>query len=523
MYRILTASKDTYITDKIISNQFRAVDANVGLASTLDLFKLYEENFLPSKSSGTQELSRILVKFDLSPLRSLTGSILDVSHPSFNCSLKMFDVIGGQTLPSNFKAIVFPLSKSFDEGQGRDLYTFQDVDSSNFLTASISGDSANVWFLSGANKQGLLGSDDIDIISSGNLSDGNGVVDLWKSQTFSRGDEDLNLDITNIVSATLKNQIPDHGFRISFSGTQETDTRTRFVKRFASRHSSNTRITPRIIVRYNDSVRDDSASFFFDLSGSVFLNNFHRGQASNILSGSALSEVAGSNCLKLRLISGSFEKVISASQHKIGQNFVSGVYSASFAISSYSTASISASTPATAAFGRRILDFVRDSGSMTFDKIWSSFDNTVGYLSGTLKISKIDRSSFSNSPKRLNVNVTNSKFVYSLNEKVRFRVAAEDVDLDLILTRGPLVKPSLILSKMYYSVRDVSSDETVIPFDTTYNSTQLSTDQNGMYFDFYMSDLSVGRNYTFEFMVDDQGSQQIIRDTGVVFRVDPNA
>ena len=44
MYRILTASKDTYITNKIINNSFRATDANLGSAGTLDLFKLYDEN-----------------------------------------------------------------------------------------------------------------------------------------------------------------------------------------------------------------------------------------------------------------------------------------------------------------------------------------------------------------------------------------------------------------------------------------------------------------------------------------------
>jgi hypothetical protein len=39
MYRILSASKDAYITNKIINQTFRATDANVGQAGTLDLFK----------------------------------------------------------------------------------------------------------------------------------------------------------------------------------------------------------------------------------------------------------------------------------------------------------------------------------------------------------------------------------------------------------------------------------------------------------------------------------------------------
>ena len=73
MYRILSASKDTYITDKIINNNFRATDANVGLAGTLDVFKLFEESSYMSGSTRITgsiiELSRLLIKFDLEPLR----------------------------------------------------------------------------------------------------------------------------------------------------------------------------------------------------------------------------------------------------------------------------------------------------------------------------------------------------------------------------------------------------------------------------------------------------------------------
>ena len=46
MYRILSASKDTYITDKIINSAYRATDANMGQAGTLDLFKIYDETLI---------------------------------------------------------------------------------------------------------------------------------------------------------------------------------------------------------------------------------------------------------------------------------------------------------------------------------------------------------------------------------------------------------------------------------------------------------------------------------------------
>ena len=70
MYRIISGSKDTYITNRIINNKFRATDANVGLAGTLDLFKLYDESTI-SGSTTPIELSRILIKFDYKDIQNL--------------------------------------------------------------------------------------------------------------------------------------------------------------------------------------------------------------------------------------------------------------------------------------------------------------------------------------------------------------------------------------------------------------------------------------------------------------------
>ena len=64
MYLVFTASKDTYITNKIINSSTRATDANLGAASTLDLFKLYDETKITGETSP-RELSRALIKFQL--------------------------------------------------------------------------------------------------------------------------------------------------------------------------------------------------------------------------------------------------------------------------------------------------------------------------------------------------------------------------------------------------------------------------------------------------------------------------
>jgi len=516
MFRILSASKDCYITNKIIDNSFRATDANVGKGATLDLFKLYDESKVSGESNPT-ELSRLLLKFDLQPLRNLTSSVLDISNSSFKCSLKLFDVAGGQTLPSNFKVIVFPLSQSFDEGVGRDVVRYQDIDAANFITASVTStdgtSSATGWFVSGANKQGLLGSDDIDVISSGNLNDGSGLSFLYSEQTFPVGNENLNVDVTRVVSATLAGQIPDFGFRISFSGSQETDSKTRFVKRFASRDGNNTRIHPRIEVKYRDDIQDHHESFYFNLSGSLFLNHFSRGATANILSGSSLIGLSGTNCMSLMIKTGSFEKEISGSQHLYGAAlFASGVYSSSFAIDSFDTTAVTGSAT--------LADFVRDSGSITFDVFWRSTDKSYTFHTGSLEVKSPNITGFDNTPNRLITSIQNVRSSYLKDKKVRIRFVAFDDDEKVPASKLPYVRPSLVFTDAYYRIRDEYSNDVIIPFDTADKSTLMSTDSDGMYFDLYTDDLSIGRVYSIDVLINDLGADQIYERVGGTFRID---
>lgn len=506
MYRILKPTKDTYITDRIVRNSFRATDANVGQAGTLDLFKLYDESTLSGSSTPT-ELSRILIKFDLDPIRAMTGSSFVPTNTTFKATLKLHDVYGGNVTPSNFKVQIFPLSKSFDEGIGRDVSIFQDIDVANWVTASISSGSAVGWYVSGAASAGLLGSSNIDIISSGNLNDGNGVSNLWVEQTFDTGEEDLAVDVTRIISGTIAGQIPDCGFRISFSGSFETDARTYFVKRFASRHATQARMRPKLLVEFDSTVRDDHSNFFFDTSGSLFLNNFQRGHSTNIVSGTALSPIGGLNCMILRLVSGSFSQSFTASQHVIPgtSTFITGVYSASFAIPSNNSA---------------LRQEIVSAASGTFTEIWGSLDGTVGYLTSSLVIKSPTLTAFSNGDKTLSVTVENLRSAYTQAEHPRIRVSVIDLNYTPTYTRRPLVSPSLIFDAMYFRIRDFNSNDIVIPFSSTYNSTRLSTDKNGMYFDIYVGDLEVGRSYCVDFKIDDMGVEYVFDNLQTRFRVD---
>jgi hypothetical protein len=72
---------------------------------------------------------------------------------------------------------------------------------------------------------------------------------------------------------------------------------------------------------------------------------------------------------------------------------------------------------------------------------------------------------------------------------------------------------------MFYRVRDYETGEIMIPFETAYNGTLMSVDQDGMYFDFYMSSLPRGRTYVFDFLIRSDGSDMLFLDVAAKFRI----
>lgn len=514
MYRSIKADRDSYITDRIIKGSART-DANTGESGTLDLYKLYGLN--KSGSVSIAELTRLLVHFDVEQLRSdYAAGKFDITSPSFKCYMKLHDVYGGQTTPRDYEVKVYPLSRSWTEGRGSDVVYYQDSDVVNFLTASFVNGSPSVWYASGANAKGLLGSADIDVISSGNL--GYGIVDLFATQSFTTGDEDLVVDVTKIVSATLVNLLPDHGYRVSFSETYEDDNRTRFVKRFGSRQSIDPSIRPQLIVKYDDSRINHKSGFYFDSPGTLFLNNYVRGVPTNVVSGSQLNQVTGSNCMLLKLwtrYSGSSEYSFyaTASQHAVGNVRIAGVYSATFTL------------PAASSAVQSLITKARLTGSNTpvvFNEVWTSLDESVAYYSGSLSVRTPNAGSIMTSPRRYQVNIANVQSSYAEDDVARFRTFVYDRSNPFYkYVRVPQEEPSVV-TEAHYSVRDVISDTTIIPFDRVHNSTRMSSDGEHMYFDVWMESLIPNRTYAIDVMVVDGGEEEIYYDVSPAFNVMPN-
>lgn len=530
MYKTLRADKDTYITDRVIK-KVRSYSSNVGAGGTLDLFKLYglTTTATGSWSSGswtgqnpytgsfltagtfTQsgsllanvELSRLLIHFDLSTLKTLvTAGTIDPGNSSFNCSLQLFDVYGGQPTPNNFTVAVFPLSASFDEGLGRDVVFYGDNDVCNFLTGSSTG---GPWIMSGC-FSGSGASTICDYITaSANVL---GAANLKASQLFKTGEEDLSIDVTTIVSATLAGLLPDQGFRISLDAPLENDQHTYFVKRFSSRSAYNTDKRPKLIIKFDDSIQDDSTSLYFDSPSYLFLYNYIRQAPANILSAS--SAVTGSNCMLLKLetpVSGGIlDLFFTGSQVFAGKNPVVGIYSASVNVP-VSNALLAAQLAA--------------SGSVTFTPIWGSFDGTLAYVTGSQVVAyPPQRGSKTIDPKRFVVTVIGLQESYFTTDTTALRVNIFDyTSPQVMVVKTPVELPGVSVRDVHYQVRDHETGLILIPFDTVYNSTRLSSDAGGMYFHVDMSNMTANHTYAFDILIVTGNNRQVYKAASPTFKV----
>lgn len=503
MYKVLRPDRDAYITDRVIKG-VRSYSANVGAAGSLDLFKLY--GFTSSGSNPNVELSRLLIHYDLQPLRDLVSAgKVDPGNPSFSCTLKLFDVFGGQPTPANFTATVHPLSRSFDEGLGRDVVYYADSDVCNFLSGSRG---QGAWLLSGCGLGGGLPGDVDYVTASVDVQNG---ASLRRSQLFKVGDEDLEVDVTLAVSATLAGFLPDEGFRIALDDALEGDLRSYFVKRFAGRTAFNEDKHPRLIVKFDDSIQDDSQSLYFDSPSFLFLFNYVRQAPANLTSGSAHTPITGSNSLILKLATevsgGWYTLAFTGSQHAYGVFPATGIYSASVELSSNDQV---------------LAAKLAESGSVKLTPIWGSLDGTVTYLTGTtVRAYAAQRGDDAIDDQVLIVSVHGLHDSHFSDESTVLRVHLFDATGPLVMTatRLPVELPGSVIRDVHYQVRDNTTGLIEIPFDTVKNSTRLSNDGKGMFFRLDMANLTRDRSYVIDILVATGANRKVYKAVSPVFRV----
>lgn len=508
MHLIFTASADNYITNKIISTTLSASDANVGQASTLDLFKLYDETtftgFTGSYSAPT-EISRLLIKFDLNEISSSISSHAELDN--FKAELCLKDINGSQIAPSKFNVAVYPLSKSWNEGRGSDIYSFNDLDQSNWMTASYTNGAYDLWNIAGASSLGSLNSDDIDIIGSGSIAGTD--LNFAATQYFTDGHENLIVDVTTAVSATMAGFMQDNGFLVAFSGSEETDEKSRFVKRFASRHARNEYLRPSLIISLKDDINDQRKSMFFNTSGSLFVENYVRGNGAFFISGSNEVELKTSDSMVTIVHSGSFAITASAGVYAPAGKIIPGTYLSSFAIDKFSTETLAA--------GASLYDHVVASGSLVMYERWMDENEAYTYYTGSFTIRSPETQSYEQRPKYV-VTIKNLLKEYKKNESHKLKIHVRDDNKIYKPVRRSLGLQSLKFEEAYYQIRDISTGDILVKFNKSNSATRLSTDSDCMYFKMSTKNWPKHRNYTVDILVVDNGKENIY-ETGQTFRV----
>jgi len=504
VFKLLKPTKDAYISNRVIDNVLQ-LSSNTGAASTLDLYKLYGYSTTLSGSTSTlnTELTRLLVKFDLTPLKNLVSrGLVDTNNPTFSCYMRLFDVYGGQPTPSNFSMIVCPLSSTFDEGLGTDVVTYGDSDTCNFLTASAA---SGPWIGLGCTNSGSA-QDMCDFITASALI--NNGASLISRQTFVSGFEDLDIDVTTVVSATIAGLLPDNGFRISLDPTLEQDNHSYFVKRFGSRTVFVDSLRPFLYARYDDSVQDDTSCLSVDTQNTLFLYNYSKSVPANILSGS--THVTGTSCIVLELSApvsgGLYAAYFTGSQHYSGINPQTGIYSASVLLSSADSA---------------LQSLMAQSSSVMLTPTWRSLDGAVTYSTGNkIALRPPQRGPVVFDPWNLVVSVLGLNKSHNADEDVLLRVHAFDYTSPYVTAvKLPVEFPGVVMHDVYYQVRDCDSGKAVIPFDDITNSTRVSNDASSMFFKLDMSNLLQGHSYVIDIKVVSGNMSKVFKSASPAFTV----
>ncbi len=264
---------------------------NAGQNAVTDLW--YGGGGTDTAPEKRNSFSRFIVKFDLSDLESKLSSKEVNSNLVSGYRLKMknsipkdkilepeyeYDILN-KNIAASFDLICFPINKDWDEGRGYDLgeehYLIKQAGNPsitgysnwNYATSTIAWDAPGVY------------SDPT----------GSTAVTSYATQHFDIGNEDIDMDITNIVNDWLSGGSENNGIGISYRRDFELlSTDTRYISSFFTQHT-NTAYKPYIEVQYNQSFKDDRADVTNNRVCKLFLYTFSGHNPSNFFTSSTVS------------------------------------------------------------------------------------------------------------------------------------------------------------------------------------------------------------------------------------------
>jgi len=265
-----TASADTTIVNAYQLNlQTRGTGANAGMADVGEVFSIYGR-----VSSGSQELSRMLLKFPISQLSADRSNNVLPASGKVSYYLRMFNAPTSKTTPRDYSLVVAALSQSWQEGVGLDLEGYKDLTKGNTGANWMSASNTQAWTSVGG-----------DYLST---------ADHIYSQSFSSGLGNMELDITPLVEKWIAGTQDNYGVLIKLSASYEASasmeyvnldaavvynptgsTKSYYTKRFFARGSQYFFKRPLLEARWDSATRDDRSNFYFSSSRAPAADNLN--------------------------------------------------------------------------------------------------------------------------------------------------------------------------------------------------------------------------------------------------------
>ena len=468
------------IADNTIVNTYkpgfrlRATGSNAGYADVMEVYSIYGR-----ESSGSQELSRLLVQFDTSDINSdRTRGYLPVSG-SVSFYLRLFNAQHSKTVPEDYTLSISAVSQSWQEGVGLDLESYKDDTDGNTGSNWMSASNSSAWTKVGGDY----------LTASG----------FTFTQSFETGLEDIEVNITDLVEKWLAGTQNNYGvgvhlsssFEAYFSSSTGLDsgsvihnvdgaTTSYYTKRLFARGSQYFFKRPVLEARWNSRTLDDRGHFYYSSSlapaednlNTLYLYNYVRGVLKNIPS-------IGTGEIYVDLFSGSSSPTGSAliqsvSTPATGGYVSTGIYSCSVCLTA-------ASTPLTTLFD-----------------VW--YSGSTQYFTGSI-YPEVHYAAQTVSKPVYYINITNNRGRYRSDENARFNLYIRNKYWNpTIYTVADTNPPTTTIESASYRVYRTIDAYEAIPYGTGSDlHTLMSHDVSGNYFNLDMSLLEPGYQYALKF------------------------
>ena len=516
-----TANVDNTIVNTFETNMStRATGSNSGQADIVEVYSIWaRQQISSSATSGSQELSRVLMKFPISDISSSRVSNIIPASGRVNFYLRVFEAEHSRTIPKNFELVVQAISRSWEEGDGMDLTTYKDLtkneEGSNWMRAS----KAAAWSSVGGDYH----------------------ANPTFVQYFTGGIGDVEINITELVEEWIHGNKSNYGLGIRlsssyeayYSGSTGADVdgivhnpdgakKSYYTKRFFARGSQYYFKRPVLEARWDSVTRDDRADFHYSSSlatdddnfNTIFLYNYVRGRLRDIpaigtsdiyvsiYTGSVTSSLPSSKSERV-LLEGSADGGAVTHTSATGSHVSTGIYKCEICL--------------TNSYDDR----------HTYYDVWHSADNAstyVEYFTGSIKPKVLDASMGSRDPVYF-INITNLRNSYMNNQNARFNVYIREKNWSpTVYSKASQEVETLTIRSASYRVIRTRDGIEAVPHETSsVLSTGLSYDASGNYFNFDMKLLQPGYEYGFKFAFydDELGSWQE-QDRLFKFRVNKN-